>query len=71
MGILNQKIILTVSDKELFVAVHGNHFALIVELLRFLVVEEQLGRSRTVQPGLDKRSEFFILDSLFLYREIT
>jgi len=58
---------ITVSDKELFVPVEGDDFALVVHLLRLLVVNEQLGRPRTIQPGLDQRRVLFILNSVFLH----
>jgi len=58
---------IAVSDKELFVPVEGDDFALVVHLLRLLVVNEQLGRPRTIQPSLDQRRVLFILNSVFLH----
>ena len=58
---------IAVSDKELFMPVEGHDFALVVHFLRLLVVNEQLGRSCTIQPGLDQRRVLFILNCVFLH----
>jgi hypothetical protein len=61
--------LLTISDCEFVSCVEDLDLTVLHDLLRGLVVDEQLGRSRTAQPGLNQRAELLVLHSMLLHNE--
>jgi hypothetical protein len=61
--------LLTISDCEFVSRVENLDFSVLHDLLWGLVVDEQLGRSRTVQPGIDQGGILLVLHSMLLHNE--